>query len=106
MICALFTGQPVRRVFLCVKVMSLKENVLNSGENKMDATCAIQDSIHVFNLVHKYVPGFWVHTDSSTYIAAKPVLISSRMSSMFSRPTESLIIPPSIPAATSCSSVS
>jgi len=21
----------------------------------MDATCAIQDSIHVFNLVHKYV---------------------------------------------------
>ncbi|MBS6589549.1 MAG: hypothetical protein KH335_10475, partial [Coprococcus sp.] len=25
------------------------------GKNKMDATCTIQDSIHVFSLVHKYV---------------------------------------------------
>lgn len=27
----------------------------------MDATCTIQDSIHVFNLVHNMCPGFWVH---------------------------------------------
>ena len=40
------------------------------------------------------------------YIAAKPVLISAMISSIFSSPTENLIIPPSIPAATSCSSVS
>ncbi len=25
------------------------------AKNKMDATCTIQDSIHVFSLVHKYV---------------------------------------------------
>ena len=28
----------------------------------MDATCAIQNSIHVFSLVHiNMCPGFWVH---------------------------------------------
>ena len=27
----------------------------------MDATCTIQDSIHVFSLVHNMCPGFWVH---------------------------------------------
>ena len=39
-------------------------------------------------------------------IAANPAFRSSRISSIFSRPTESLIRPPLIPAATSCSSVS
>ena len=27
----------------------------------MDATCNVQDSIHVFHLVHNMCPGFWVH---------------------------------------------
>ena len=31
------------------------------GKNKMDATCNVQDSIHVFHLVHNMCPGFWVH---------------------------------------------
>ena len=26
----------------------------------MDATCNVQDSIHVFHLVHNMCPGFWV----------------------------------------------
>lgn len=31
----------------------------------MDATCAIQNSIHVFSLVHiNMCPGFWVHINS------------------------------------------
>lgn len=29
MICTLFTGHPVRRVFLCAIVMNSRENVLN-----------------------------------------------------------------------------
>ena len=31
----------------------------------MDATCNVQDSIHVFHLVHNMCPGFWVHITSS-----------------------------------------
>ena len=27
----------------------------------MDATCKVQDNIHVFRLVHNICPGFWVH---------------------------------------------
>ena len=27
----------------------------------MDATCNVQDSIHMFHLVHNMCPGFWVH---------------------------------------------
>ena len=27
----------------------------------MDATCKVQDNIHVFRLVHNMCPGFWVH---------------------------------------------
>ena len=27
----------------------------------MDATCNIQNSIHVFHLVHNMCPEFWVH---------------------------------------------
>ena len=27
----------------------------------MDATCNVQDSIHVFHLVHNMCLGFWVH---------------------------------------------
>ena len=36
----------------------------------MDATCAIQDSIHVFNLVHKYVSRIL-----GTYQGANPLTI-------------------------------
>ena len=31
----------------------------------MDATCNVQDSIHVFHLVHNMCPGFWVHISLS-----------------------------------------
>ena len=31
----------------------------------MDATCNVQDSIHVFHLVHNMCPGFWVHIITS-----------------------------------------
>ncbi len=34
----------------------------------MDATCNVQDSIHVFHLVHNMCPGFWVHIKSETNI--------------------------------------
>lgn len=27
----------------------------------MDATCKVQDNIHVFRLVHNMCPEFWVH---------------------------------------------
>ena len=27
----------------------------------MDATCNVQDSIHMFHLVHNMCPGLWVH---------------------------------------------
>ena len=27
----------------------------------MDATCKVQDNIHVFRLIHNMCPGFWVH---------------------------------------------
>ena len=40
------------------------------------------------------------------YTASNACFTSSRMSSMFSKPVLKRIIPPSIPAATSCSSVS
>ena len=39
-------------------------------------------------------------------IAANALSRSAMISSIFSRPTENLTIPPSMPAATSCSSVS
>ena len=35
----------------------------NSGKSKMNATCTIQDSIHVSNLVHNMCPEFWVHIE-------------------------------------------
>ena len=37
----------------------------------MDATCNVQDSIHVFHLVHNMCPGFWVHitTEGALYDA-------------------------------------
>ena len=34
----------------------------------MDATCTIQDSIHVFSLVHNMCPGFWVHISRASGI--------------------------------------
>ena len=37
----------------------------------MDATCAIQNSIHVFSLVHiNMCPGFWVHINLRGFIIA------------------------------------
>ena len=34
----------------------------------MDATCAIQNSIHVFSLVHiNMCPGFWVHITTGNW---------------------------------------
>lgn len=27
----------------------------------MDATCKVQNNIHVFRLIHNMCPGFWVH---------------------------------------------
>ena len=34
----------------------------------MDATCNVQDSIHVFHLVHNMCPGFWVHIKVETWL--------------------------------------
>ena len=34
----------------------------------MDATCNVQDSIHVFHLVHNMCPGFWVHINIAVFI--------------------------------------
>ena len=33
----------------------------------MDATCKVQDNIHVFRLVHNMCPGFWVHIKLAVY---------------------------------------
>ena len=37
-------------------------------ENKMDATCKVQDNIHVFRLVHNMCPGFWVHIMQAGFV--------------------------------------
>ena len=38
----------------------------------MDATCAIQNSIHVFSLVHiNMCPGFWVHIKPDWHFTGK-----------------------------------
>ena len=40
----------------------------------MDATCKVQDNIHVFRLVHNMCPGFWVHIkliEESLYLKIK-----------------------------------
>ena len=50
----------------------------------MDATCNVQDSIHVFHLVHNMCPGFWVHItcESSLFISVgvifKTLVIASK----------------------------
>ena len=33
----------------------------------MDATCKVQDNIHVFRLVHNMCPGFWVHISEGSF---------------------------------------
>ena len=38
----------------------------------MDATCNVQDSIHVFHLVHNMCPGFWVHIKAHQVISVLP----------------------------------
>ena len=47
----------------------------------MDATCNVQDSIHVFHLVHNMCPGFWVHiiTAGGFYYPLKIIKLSSFM---------------------------
>ena len=32
----------------------------------MDATCKVQNNIHVFRLIHNMCPGFWVHITKCT----------------------------------------
>ena len=55
----------------------------------MDATCNVQDSIHVFHLVHNMCPGFWVHIikEKSFLILNNPMhrndLSRFRQSSLF-----------------------
>ena len=49
--CFEFNEQEMNRIIACAFSLNKKK----SGKNKMDATCTIQYSIHVFNLVHKYV---------------------------------------------------
>ena len=48
----------------------------------MDATCAIQNSIHVFSLVHiNMCPGFWVHIN-----LPEPAFLFHLLYSLFPRP--------------------
>ena len=37
----------------------------------MDATCKVQDNIHVFRLVHNMCPGFWVHINMGGFLFDK-----------------------------------
>ena len=45
----------------------------------MDATCNVQDSIHVFHLVHNMCPGFWVHIImiQRIFLTNYPILLQS-----------------------------
>ena len=49
----------------------------------MDATCNVQDSIHVFHLVHNMCLGFWVHISLSEgscllgYYSPKAMMVST-----------------------------
>ena len=36
----------------------------------MDATCKVQDNIHVFRLVHNMCPEFWVHINFGAFLSA------------------------------------
>ena len=36
----------------------------------MDATCKVQDNIHVFRLIHNMCPGFWVHINGTSRFMA------------------------------------
>ena len=47
----------------------------------MDATCNVQDSIHVFHLVHNMCPGFWVHITTQGFFFATKRLFDIRSSS-------------------------
>ena len=47
----------------------------------MDATCNVQDSIHVFHLVHNMCPGFWVHIISGGVLTIKNISDSGRSNS-------------------------
>ena len=56
----------------------------------MDATCAIQNSIHVFSLVHiNMCPGFWVHITSlrQHHFSGQRIIFSlSTSTNSFKRP--------------------
>ena len=47
----------------------------------MDATCNVQDSIHVFHLVHNMCPGFWVHINPcrGIFLCTKSLENNSRL---------------------------
>ena len=41
----------------------------------MDATCKVQDNIHVFRLVHNMCPGFWVHINIKKVFFDKKIIL-------------------------------
>ena len=41
----------------------------------MDASCKIQENIHVFCLVHNMCPGFWVHIISDCFFTAPFIIL-------------------------------
>ncbi len=49
------------KVTKTISPRKLKESEYENPENKMDAPCKIQGSIHVFRLVNNMCPGKWVH---------------------------------------------
>ena len=54
----------------------------------MDATCKVQDNIHVFRLVHNMCPGFWVHINIASYkygsgLGSSILILLSRMNLLF-----------------------
>ena len=41
----------------------------------MDATCKVQDNIHVFRLIHNMCPGFWVHISLTGAFDVSPYIL-------------------------------
>ena len=48
----------------------------------MDATCNVQDSIHVFHLVHNMCPGFWVHIIYTVGVVIRQKKAGQKLSSL------------------------
>ena len=51
----------------------------------MDATCKVQDNIHVFRLVHNMCPGFWVHIISSGgfFVLLYAIIVPTKIKTQF-----------------------